>query len=459
MPRKGQSGVQAYTVSTEKNEGWELIRIEVFTKDLEDASKYCTEAEKEIKKYDGTTHYCSRIDVVVVDTIKKFMEDIIPTAIQLHSDRLLVRPVSGKLRVPKFADDSYCKHFTVPEKHRTEGVENADFVLYVAAGHGGRFGVTCAVENSSGRPIVGAVNYVPQLQDGIRFNVRRIAQEIAHALGFDHKRMKEKGMLSTVELRGAKRKVVISSKTVEKAQKHYNCSNLKGMELKFVNGEVFSYWDARNAKDELMSSARSSSAGYYTTLTMALFEDLQYYKANWGMEEQMSWGNQSGCDFLQEKCMENNKVRYPQYFCNETISGCTSDRTAYGKCNPPSRLNEFFEDNCEVTEKYIISMRKSWTYSYCTGIYSDALPGSIIGPDSWCLDAEELKVNGPDNKVSDVNGVCARVLCDYEKRTVKVQYKGKEGENDWYECPENGTIVVESSAFEDGGKIKCPKYD
>ncbi|ORC86995.1 surface protease GP63, partial [Trypanosoma theileri] len=366
------------------------------------------------------------------------------------------------MRVPPFEVNNDCKYFTVPDEHRSEGVENADFVLYVAAGTRDPFGVTCAVENSTGRPIVGAMNYVPQLQDGIRFDVRRVAREIAHALGFSFVEMEKKGIVTEVELRGEKRKVVSSTKTVEKAQKHYNCSNLKGMELEVYSYGTQYHWARRIAKDELMALSYFNNGGYYTALTMALFEDLQYYKANWGMEEQMSWGNQSGCDFLQERCMEkNNKVRYPEYFCNETIFRCTSDRIAYSSCHVPSSMYLENKDICRVTENYgSVDVDNKTVYlplALCTDNKTDTvkLPGSIMGPDSWCLDAELTVKGDAASAILNQNGVCARVLCDYEKRTVKVQYKGS---NTFTECSEGSSIDVKSSVFE-SGKIKCPKYD
>ncbi|ORC80669.1 surface protease GP63, partial [Trypanosoma theileri] len=460
LPRKGQSGVQAYTVATQENEGWELIRIEVSTRDLKNKSRYCNEENKEIKKYDGELYKCrDKEDVLGVDTMKKFEDIIIPAAMKLHEDRLFVRRGSGKLRVPQFQDESYCKHFTVPDEHHSDGVDNADFVLYVAAVPLSSFGVTCAVENSTGRPIVGAVNYAPTTYEYMRFDVRRVAQLIAHALGFNLPEMERKGIVTEVELRGAKRKVVNSSKTVEKAQKHYNCSNLKGMELGTKGDDTRVYWLRHIARDELMTpmSVYNYGAGYYTALTMALFEDLQYYKANWGMEEQMSWGNQSGCDFLHKWCIVENKVRYPEYFCNETIFRCRSDRLAYAPCSVPASMIVVPEDICHTSGDYPYVDRSGnhLTTYYCDDNTTDEVAGSIMGPDSFCLDAEELKIEGAANAILNQNGVCARVLCDYEKRTVSVKYNGSDT---FKECPEGSSIDVKSSVFE-SGKIKCPKYD
>ncbi|ORC87027.1 surface protease GP63, partial [Trypanosoma theileri] len=199
LPRKGQSGVRAYTVATQKkneNEGWELIRIEV-SKDLENASEYCRKVNENNVRDRGMGCQTSTI---TPDQKKDIEEKIIPAAKKLHEDRLFVRRGSGKLRVPLFEVNNDCKHFTVPDEHHSDGVD-ADFVLYVAAVPLPSFGVTCAVENSTGRPIVGAVNYMPTPHENVRSSVRRVAHEIAHALGFNLPEMERKGIVTEVELR------------------------------------------------------------------------------------------------------------------------------------------------------------------------------------------------------------------------------------------------------------------
>ncbi|KAH9586408.1 Peptidase M8 [Trypanosoma melophagium] len=125
---------------------------------------------------------------------------ILPAAIKLHADRVLVDRVSSPLKVPEFKEDSICKNFSVPEHHRNGGVNDADMVVYVAARPVDPFGVPCAYDENSGRPVAGAINvqlYPLKVQ---RYNVRRIAHEIAHALGFDYQLFVKKNMVSEVTL-------------------------------------------------------------------------------------------------------------------------------------------------------------------------------------------------------------------------------------------------------------------
>ncbi|ORC89830.1 putative surface protease GP63, partial [Trypanosoma theileri] len=130
LPRKGQSGVQAYTVATDENEGWKLIRIKAFTKDLENKSRYCTKVGDEVMDFQDDTDDCVGSQILTDEKKSMLIDHIIPGAIKLHRDRLRVQPQEGKLKVPKFENGNPCTHFTVPSDHHSEGVENADFVLY-----------------------------------------------------------------------------------------------------------------------------------------------------------------------------------------------------------------------------------------------------------------------------------------------------------------------------------------
>ncbi|RNF07903.1 putative surface protease GP63 [Trypanosoma cruzi] len=211
--------------------------------------------------------------------------------------------------------------------------------LYVSAGPTQystlAWATTCS-QLTDGRPVVGVVNYGPRSVTNSEHSVRVSAHEVAHALGFSVWLLKERNMLQEVlNVRGKAKVLQVSSpKTVEKTREHFNCVNATGMELEDEGGEgtALSHWERRNAKDELMAGI--SGIGYYTSLTMAALEDTGFYKANWGTEEPMSWGNNSGCALLTEKCLINGVTKYPEMFCTaETaLFSCTSDRLALGYC-------------------------------------------------------------------------------------------------------------------------------
>ncbi|RNE95945.1 surface protease GP63, partial [Trypanosoma conorhini] len=342
VPRRGQGAAQAYTVAAavaaggKSNEGWAPIRIEVSTKDLEDPTKYCTKEGESKPNFKGGTEVCAEQYVLTEERRSTLMDAVVPVAVQLHAERLLVQRVEGPLVVPAFTGtQGRCQHFTVPAEHRTTGVANADMVLYVAAGASYEtWAVPCAFE-SNGRPVAGALHVSPFQQLSVMHSARAAAQAIAHALGFGVQQMRARGMLEDVpNVRGNRNPVTVvkSPATLEKTRAHYGCPDLNGMELLRINGgAVQPYWSPRNAKDELMSLLGGLTAGYYTALTMAAFEDLGYYKAVWGMAEPMAWGNNSGCDLLKSPCSEKSPTKYPRMFCDKKTDKtirCTSNRQA-----------------------------------------------------------------------------------------------------------------------------------
>ncbi|RNE96477.1 surface protease GP63 [Trypanosoma rangeli] len=463
LPRKGQGTMQAYTATTKEDEGdWKPIRIRAFVVGANDTSMVCKEAGNVVRGYGGRMK-CEETHVLT-DAKRKTLEDsVLPRAIKLHTDRLLVKPINGKLIVPR----ELCgllKRRHVPEEHMTEGVSDADMVLYVFAGPASgaiAWASSCALLHD-GRPVVGVVNVDPQYINGESVD-RVVAHEIAHALGFDCQNLRGRGLVSSkYGVRGRPSVTMVTGRNVkEKAAAHFNCDLLEGMELEdYPLKSAGSHWERRNALDELMVSG--FSVGRYTALTMAAFEDLGYYKAVWGMAEPMSWGNNSGCEFLTKKCTEINNpaTAYPHMLCDASDNAtlrCSTERHYVGRCTGnlvDGHLST--RDKCPVVSSFFTKSKNGGSVlSRCSDGSVASLPGSLTGEGSWCLDAESLQAKAGDSSdYASVGGVCAQVQCAGGK--VKVKYLGGSG---FELCPEGGEIQVTASEhFKDGGKIKCPRY-
>lgn len=457
LPHSRDAASRAYTVSTN---GRQLIRIVTSTRDLENKKRYCSEVGMSVRDFEGGSFRCDTFNVLKEEDVQHLRDVILPAAVKLHADRLLVKRVVGPLVVPEFEDDSVCSYFTVPVSHHCRGVNDSDMVLYVAAKPGGTFAIPCARDESR-RPIAAGVNLAFYRKFGLRYNVRVAAHEIAHALGFNYEDMLNANMLSNVTTpSNSTRLLVISNKTMEKAKAHYKCNDLKGMELVYTGKEKYmkaSHWAHRIAKDELMSSYILFGAGYYTALTMASFEDLKYYTANWGMEEPMTWGNNSGCGFINDTCDAKKKNPNISVFCQNTAPRCTSDRFAVGTCGSSNgyRVYTAKEEECPFAKPEYISTSYGVLPALCTLVVNDTIPGSLMGNDSWCLDGESLKVKDRVKaEGKDVGGVCARVKCG-DDGVVMVMYAGN---NEWHNCTQGGFIMPSNSSSFVSGKIKCPRF-
>ncbi|KAH9577510.1 Peptidase M8 [Trypanosoma melophagium] len=239
-------------------------------------------------------------------------------------------------------------------------------------------------------------------------------------------------------------------------QKHYGCSAADGMELEYERWktQASSHWNYRVAKDDLMSSRyKHGGAMYYTALTMSVFDDLEYYSANWGMEEPMTWGNKSDCYLLDNNYNDEFVKKYPGMFCVPGAPfSCTSDRTGVGYCDP----NAFYTDHDREESRALYIRYEKGTLSHsatrmCNENRSLTLSGSVFADDSLCLDTDVYKTNGKEN--ISYTGVCARVSCD--KGKVKVMYAGI---SEWKECPENKSLEVDRGDSDTPITLKCPKY-
>ncbi|KAF5218595.1 hypothetical protein ECC02_008450 [Trypanosoma cruzi] len=470
VPRKGQGAMQAYTVATQDDDSdWRPIRIAVSTEDLEKKRNkkktFCEKAGETCETVLGEKVDCEARDIFSQEKKQLYTENIIPGAVKLHAERLLVKPTADKITVPRTLNEP-CNHFNPPSEHIRDGVPDADFIIYAAARPSGTKSravraATCITWDDS-RPSIGAMNFDPNYMTDTAWSVRVAAHELAHALGFSQRNMEEKGVLNSEYIvRGRSRWMVAGNHVKAKTRAHFGCKTLEGMELEDEDGasaRKIPHWKERHARDELM--APTVGAGYYTALTMAVFADMGYYRVNWSMAEPMSWGHRSGCDFLEKKCSEMTDLpaRYPHMFCdandNETLR-CTSDRRHVGTCTANIVENKGYpaeKDVCPVVSSYFHETSSGTKYNACSDVTVTSLPGSLTGRDSWCLDAELVETND-NSKHKSVRGVCAQVSC--EGGTVKVKYLGS---SDFQPCPEDTQISVTLNGFEQDGKIKCPTY-
>ncbi|GET86507.1 GP63, leishmanolysin [Leishmania tarentolae] len=460
---------------------WGTLRVAVSTEDLTDLTSYCARVGQHISTHNGRFATCMADDILTDEKRDILVNHLVPQAVQLHTDRLKVRQVQAKWKVTEMVGES-CRGFKLPEAHITEGLSNTDFVLYVASvpcNSGAlAWGLTCQVF-PDGRPAVGVIN-IPAANIASRYNqavTRVVAHEMAHALGFSRKLFEAAGMLHNISnVRGKPDSVpVINSSTVmAKARQHYGCDTLEYLEMEDAGGKSYvgDHIKMRNAKDELM--AANVTAGYYTALTMAVFQDLGFYQADFSMAEVMPWGKDAGCTFLSEKCMEKNITKWPKMFCNSTeqIFRCPTNRLALGSCvitRNKTAVPKYFQyftkaplsgssalmDYCPVVMPHskgscAQSDSKASTHLKAFNLFSDA---------ARCIDGVFMpkRLKGTESLATPYAGLCANVRCNTATRKYSVQVRGS---TRYVRCTPGRKVDLSSisDAFEKGGYITCPPY-
>ncbi|ORC92213.1 leishmanolysin [Trypanosoma theileri] len=290
IPRRGQGAVQAYTTSaaidssdSKDNKNFEPIRIKAYTRDLNDPSKYCTRAGDYCDTPSYNRQYCHHSSVLTVRKRKILVEWSIPAAIKLHTDRLLVHRAEGIVKLRREDVRGQCGWYNIPEEHYTEGLGDADLHVYVSAAASDSYSreFTCQ-RLKNHRPIAVAINLEPTSVLATEHHIRTVAHEIAHGLGFDGTTFAHLKMISAVEndVRGKPHVfLVVSPKAKEVAQKYYNCSKAPGLELEDQGNSALSHFEMRNVRGELMSP-KAPGGGSYSALTLAVFDDMPFYKAN-----------------------------------------------------------------------------------------------------------------------------------------------------------------------------------
>ncbi|CCW72240.1 unnamed protein product [Phytomonas sp. Hart1] len=450
---------------------WEPIRISVFTEDLDDSSRYCTQPGEMKPNFKGSMIKCNPDNILTDEKKQLIRKQIIPNAVQMHRDRLLVQPLRHNIRVGHLTG-SLCPYFTVPQSHHTTGVPDTDFVLYVAAGPTvpGIIGWTAYCQSdASGRIQVGVVNLGPRNALDVFSSTRTMAHEILHALGFDIEIFQIRGMIIDVSVRGKKKSSVLKSpKVVEVARAHYGCSTMQYVELEDAGGSrsAGSHWKMRNTKDELMAPINGSS--FYTAFTIAAMEDTGYYKGNYSNAESMSWGKNAGCLLFDTKCVINGVSQMPEMFCDSKIRlkseyRCTSERMGIGNCliKHHATLPTYFQYFSDPTMGGIYRSMDYCPFilpfieTKCINGNATTLPGSVFSKSARCFSA--VSNTTLQIKYDIMRSICADVLCD--KGTSKYQVRVK-GATDFVDCPPGSTLVLSKYSTEfKSGAIECAPYE
>ncbi|KAK7202346.1 major surface protease gp63 [Novymonas esmeraldas] len=450
---------------------WKPIRIAIFSYDIEDSSRYCTEAGQLRPDFTGKTVIC-RPDDVLTDTKKQtLLELLIPSAVRMHEERLSVQRERGNIVVDQLINQHPdCRHFSIPASHRREGVANADFLLYVAAGPTPNNTIAWSLMCqyfSNGRPSVGVANVSPKYITNDQRAMRVIAHEILHALGFCFELFKRKDMVGYVDLLRGKWNVPVikSPSVVAQARAHFGCKKQTFLELEDIGGKgaALSHWKRRSMKDDLMAS--SNGAGIYSAITIAAMEDMGFYKGNYAMAEPMMYGRNAGCGLLTEKCVVNGVSQFPEMFCgsaNRTNLVCGSDRLSVGFCSvvnydsPLPPQFQYFADATlggEYEEMDYCPYVEPFSETKCS-FDGRFLNGSVYGAWSRCFDAS---AGFAESGLSSAQyGLCAEVHCG-TTTTYSVRVKGA---TTYTRCKPGTTLTLSSlsSEFSDG-HITCPPYD
>ena len=323
-----------------------------------------------------------------------------------------------------------------------------------------------------------------------------LVHEFTHILGFSHHFFETylKHIYNKTDENGLNRIYLNSPKLLEVAKKYYNCENIEGVELENQGGTgtAGSHWEARILLGEYMNGYSYTEEQVISEFTLAVLEDLGYYKANYYTGGLMRFGKHKGCEFLNNKCVDKTTHKINEKFENEfydTISGfkviessCSSGRqsrtyNAWYMNDTVPEIYQYFEnpkilgyepaDFCPIPLSFQEEEELSYFTGHCSivgsGGYGTQIryDGTTIDPKSgklldytgeqftdhsFCY-LSSLTKNDKMSKVVRAN--CYETFCSEKSLTIKIF-------DDYIVCPRAGGKIKVKGYL---GYLLCPDYN
>ena len=356
----------------------------------------------------------------------------------------------------------------------------------------------CGQTDSNGQPYVGFVKINKNI-DYSKPNSKIyfesiLVHEFTHILGFSIQFFTTKfQIIEKTDTDNIIHRYLNSPKLLGVAKKYYNCNSIEGVELENEGGTgtAGSHWEARILLGEYMNGYAYTEEQVISEFTLAVLEDLGYYKANYYTGGLMQFGRNKGCSFLTEKCVNKATHKINEKFENEfydTISGsnvieasCSSGRQsraykAWYQAEGLPEIYQYFEtpeivgyqpaDFCPVFRSYSPEEELSYFTGHCSSVGSlgygteikytninDPTSGNLLQytgesftNHSFCY-LSSLSKNNDISKVVRAN--CYETFCSDESLTIKIF-------DDYVVCPRAGGKIQVKGYL---GYLLCPDYN
>ena len=341
--------------------------------------------------------------------------------------------------------------------------------------------------------------------------------EFTHILGFTKEILQAKNLIKTVSTHyrmntlTQNRLYATGTNVVNRAKAYFNCQNLTGVELDDDSGdEHMLHWSARILLGDYMIAELYYPDQAISEITLALLEDLGWYKVNYYTGGLMRFGKNKGCQFLEKDCIEENADKgalnssFPNEFCSKIYT--VNTLMDYGLCSSGRQSMSYCLNAYDSKHTAATNFQRSFTYyqgysnkvliefcpfSYDVNLINDANPRIYYGGNCkygtgiygkylsfWGFAEDKLysKIsNIIDDKYSDesfcifsslltnssnpdyIKGIlrptCYEMSCSELSLTIKIG-------SEYIVCPrEGGTIKIDNDYSKYKGFLICPDYN
>ena len=347
-------------------------------------------------------------------------------------------------------------------------------------------------DENTNRPILGVVELNTAIdtftKNHIIFISNLLLHEISHVLAFNsdlfpyfNKLPNLQQAVSDIEINGIKRQFLSTPKVVEKANQHFNTDCLLGVELEDQGGSdtAGSHWEARIMLGDYMIGVDYPEI-VISDITLAVFEDSNWYKVNYYSGGLFKTGKNEGYNFLFGDCVNKNneESNFKLEFCNNQRDPfCSPGLIDRGYCylgiypedeNIPKKYQYYsnplkggwdIANYCPVMQNDYEKANNFYYYSRCNIIGKENYTeiGEKLSNTSFCFMSSLVKSSLSEeikSKYSNEKAICYEVIqCD---NTLK-HYTIKIGETEFTCTNGNNIESYEIEGFE--GTITCPPYN
>jgi hypothetical protein len=286
-----------------------------------------------------------------------------------------------------------------------------------------------------GRPVAAHMNFGPAALNAkpYKYVYATALHELMHGMGFTsgrfQKLLNDAGRVYSGTSRitvgspadGTKSVFVISSpRVVRAARAHYGCDSLEGLELEDSGSDgagIGSHWETRVMTGEVMAPQIASDASAVgpriSPMTLAYFEDMGVYRADYRFAGNYGYGLKQGCDFA----LRPARTRIAAYKCplNLQANRCNPLGDGYSSCqwftyeqDLPLFQRPLVDKPRMGGQQYEDFNVEAGTYQSCLDPTLEEESGQKGGEDSFCLDNTVVQRNWIR---STFGGGCYQIKC------------------------------------------------
>ena len=349
------------------------------------------------------------------------------------------------------------------------------------------YGYPKVVDKSTKRPIFGYLNIYnldyTTMSNLETYFINSFIHQLMHIMVFDPNLIKNfpnynsPQYVHKIDISQAYSNFIISPKVLSFAKRHYNCSNIDGMKLDFSTklfvtdeSNVLYHWDQRYMLGDIMTLE------YYeeqtiSEITLALFEDSNWYQVNYYTGGLFRYGKGETCIFIKFKCVNDYFVY--SAFCPEDKEDqyrCTASRLQKGVCrfytysSPLSEYFQYYPNNhtkggkptvqyCPVAQKQYSSNQYIYNFapgSCVNGLNTSGLAESV-SKNSFCA-VSSVVPSGGNYYLNFARAACYPMFCTETSLTIQIG-------NLFLVCPKFGGVVNGFQNYGYYGNVECPDYN